>query len=392
MVARTVRWAALGALVGLLAGLASAAFLETLTWATRTRHAHPDLVYLLPVVGLATGLAYHYLGGRSGGGNALILDEIHDPKDWLPRRMAPLTYGFTVLGHLVGASVGREGTAIQMAGSLTDAFGRATRVSRADRSILLIAAIAGGFGSVFGVPFAGVVFAFEVQSMRRRRRALVPAVAASFVGDAVVRLLDVHHTPTPELGRVPLDPSLLLKLALAGLAFGLTARTFVGVTHALRRELARLVGWPPLRPALAGVAVLGLTGLVGNRAYLGLSLPLVGAALAGGAGVVAGAFALKALFTAVSLGGGFQGGEVTPLFVIGATLGVSLARLLDAPVVLLASVGFVAVFAGAANTPVACTVMAIELFGRGAAIPAAIACFLSFVVSAERGIYGGRRR
>ena len=392
MLTRTVRWAVRGSLVGVLAGLASAAFLETLTWATRTRIRHPDLIYALPVVGLVTGLAYRYLGGRSGSGNALILDEIHDPKDWLPRRMAPLTYAFTVLGHLVGASVGREGTAIQMAGSLTDSLGRILRVSTVDRSTMLLAAIAGGFGSVFGVPFAGVVFAFEVQSVRRRFRAVIPAVAASFVGDAVVRALGVHHTPTPDLGRVHLGPSLLVKLAIAGIAFGLTARAFVGVTHVLRRELARAIGWAPLRPFLGGLAVLGLVAAVGNRDYLGLSLPLVGVALAGGTGVVAGAFALKALFTAVSLGSGFQGGEVTPLFVIGATLGVSMARLLDAPVPLLASIGFVAVFAGAANTPIACTIMAVELFGRHAAVPALIACVISFLLSAERGIYGPRRR
>jgi H+/Cl- antiporter ClcA len=392
MFSRTLRWAVLGSVVGVLAGLASAAFLQTLTWATQTRVDHPHLLYALPLVGLATGLAYHYLGGRSGGGSTLILEEIHEPQDWLPRRMAPLTYGFTVLGHLTGGSVGREGAAIQMAASLTDAFARLARVRTADRSTLLLAAIAGGFGSVFGVPVAGVVFAFEVQSVRRRVRAFVPAVAASFVGDAVVRAVHVHHAPTPDLGRVDLGPSLLLKLVVAGVACGLTARVFVGITHTLRRGLARVIGWPPLRPAVGGLAVIALVGLVGNRDYLGLSLPLIGISLAGGSGVIGAAFALKALFTTVSLGSGFQGGEVTPLFVIGATLGVTLARLLDAPVPLLAAVGFVAVFAGAANTPVACTVMAVELFGRGATVPAALVCSLAFLLSAEHGIYGPRRR
>jgi len=388
----TVKWTVLGAVVGVLAGLGSAGFLRSLTWATDTRLHHPNLIYGLPLAGLSVGLAYHYLGGRAGGGNSLIIDEIHDPQEWVPRRMAPLVYVFTVVGHLFGASVGREGTAIQMSGSLTDAFARVVRIRPRDRRLLLIAAIAGGFGSVFGVPLAGTVFGLEVQSVGRIRfDALVPAFVASTTGDLVVRALGVHHTRTPDLGAVHLDAALLAKCALAGVAFGLTAIVFADVTHALKQLVAATISWPPLRPFLGGVAVLLLTGVVGDRAYLGLSIPLITASLAGGAGVAAGAFALKLAFTAVSLGSGFQGGEVTPLFVIGATLGVPLAHLLHVPVPLLASIGFVAVFAGATNTPLACTVMAVELFGAGVAVPAAATCIVAYVISTERGIYGTQR-
>jgi H+/Cl- antiporter ClcA len=387
-----VGWAMAGAVVGVIAGLTSAGFLESLSWATRTREDHGWLLWCLPVVGLLCGLTYHYAGGRAAGGNSLIIEETHEPTTWVPRRMAPLTFVFTVAGHLTGASVGREGTAIQMSGGLTDTGARLLDITGPRRRLLLIAAIAGGFGAVFGVPLAGTVFGLEVLSVGRLQYdALVPAFAAALVGDRVVHALGVHHTPTPTITGVDLTAGLLLKVFVAGIAFGLAALVFAELTHALKQAFAAGITWPPLRTFLGGCAVVGLTYAVGDRGYLGLSIPLITGALAGGAGIAAGAFALKLLFTSVSLGAGFQGGEVTPLFVIGATLGVTLARLLDVPVPLLAAVGFVAVFAGATNTPLACTIMAIELFGAAVAVPAAIGCIVSFVVSAERGIYSSQR-
>jgi H+/Cl- antiporter ClcA len=392
LVAHLLRWVGLGLVVGVLAGLASAGFLEALAWATRTREAHPSLLFGLPIAGFAVGLAYHYGGGRAGGGNNLIIDEIHDPRAWVPRRMAPLVLAGTVATHLCGGSAGREGTALQMAGSLTDGFARLARVAAADRRLLLIAALAGGFGSVFGVPLAGCVFALEVQAVGRvRYDAIVPAMTASLVGDLVVRALGVAHMPVPALGEVHLDPMLVAKVLVAGLAFGAVALLFTELTHGLKRAFAARVRWAPARPLVGGLAIVALTYAVGTRDYLGLSLPLVTRSLAGGAGVVGFAFLLKLVFTAVTLGSGFQGGEVTPLFVIGATLGAGLGPLLDVPVPLMAAVGFVAVFAGATNTPLACTIMGVELFGAGPVALLAVACIASYVVSGDGGIYASQR-
>jgi H+/Cl- antiporter ClcA len=392
LLASTVRWIVWGAVVGLIAGVASFVFLRSLEWATDTRIDHPALLLGLPAAGLVVGLTYHYLGGRSGGGNALLIDEIHEPRTWLPRRMAPLVLASTIVGHLFGASIGREGTAVQMAGSLTDSAARVARLGPAERRVLLIASIAGGFGAVFGVPVAGTIFALEVQTVGRIRfDALVPAFVAAITGDLVVRGLGYEHDGLPAIGDISVDAALLAKCAIAGVAFGLTAIVFTDLTHALRQMMARLVSWPPLRPMLGGIVLVALVAVPDGRAYLGLSTPLVADALAGGAGVAAGAFALKLLFTSVSLGTGFQGGEVTPLFVMGATLGVSLAHVLDVPVALLAAVGFVAVFAGASNTPLACTVMAAELFGSAIVVPAAAACIVSYVISTERSIYESQR-
>ena len=229
----------------------------------------------------------------------------------------------------------------------------------------------------------------EVQAVGRLRyEALVPALTASIVGDLVVGGLGYHHTPRPQLD-VPLEGGVLAKVALAGLAFGLVSTAFTELTHLLRGRLRRHVSWPPLRPALGGVATLALVALVG-RDYLGLSLPLIDQTLAG-VTPDDGAFLLKLVFTAVALGSGFPGGEVTPLFVIGTTLGGALAGPFGLGVGMLGSVGFVAVFDGAANTPLACTIMGAELFGSGAVVVCAVGCMVAYVFSSHRVIYTTQR-
>ena len=391
LIGHLLKWILLGTLVGILAGLASAAFLAALDWATETREANAWLIGLLPIGGLAIGLAYHYGGGRSAEGNNLIIDEIHQPKAWVPRQMAPLVFVGTFVTQLTGGSAGREGAAIQMSGSLTDVASRLLRLDPRDRRMLLIAAIAGGFGSVFGVPLAGAVFALEVQTVGRMHyEALVPCLTASVVGALVVSGLGITHTPTPQLGHVPLSVELLAKVIVAGLAFGLVSVLFTELTHACKRAFRTVIPWPPGRPVLGGLIVIAMTLAVGNQAYNGLSLGLIHASLFGG-DVSGWAWLIKIVFTAVTLGALFQGGEVTPLFVIGATLGAALAVPLGVPVTFLAALGYVAVFAGATNTPLACTIMGAELFGAGAIPYFAAACVISYVFSSHRGIYVSQR-
>jgi H+/Cl- antiporter ClcA len=389
LVAFLLRWIALGAVSGVLAGVSSYVFLEGLDKVTAFRVDHQWLVWLLPLAGLAVGLAYHYLGGRSGQGNTLLIEEIHEPTSWVPRRMAPLVLLGTWVTHFFGGSAGREGTAIQMSGSLTDLFARTIRLGPQDRRLLLVTAMGGGFGAVFGVPLAGAVFALEVQSIGRiRYEALVPALTAGLVGDLVVRGLGHDHPLRPQID-VHVDAALLAKVALAGLVFGLASAAFIELIHAIKSILARRVRWQPLRPVVGGVAVVLLAALFGHD-YLGLSLPLLDRGLAGDRLSFA-VFALKIVFTAITLGCGFPGGEVTPLFVIGTTLGAALATPLHLNVTLLAAIGFVAVFAGATNTPLACTIMGVELFGAGVILPLAVGCVVAYVFSSHRGIYPSQR-
>jgi H+/Cl- antiporter ClcA len=384
------RWIVLGALSGVLAGLSSWVFLRGLERVTRFREdGRQWLVYLLPLAGLGMGAAYHYLGGRAREGNNLLLDEIHEPTEWVPRRMAPLVLVGTWGSHLFGASVGREGTALQMSGSLTDAMSRVLRLSPADRRVMLITALAGGFGAVFGVPVAGAVFALEVQGIGRMRlEPIVPALVAAVVGDRMLIALGYHHVPYALIA-LHVTPWLLVRVAVAGLAFGLCAAAFSHGTYAIRSWMNTHVTWMPARPLMGGIVMIGLVTVFGHS-YQGLSLPYLARALEGDHLSFA-VFALKMLFTAVCVGTGLFGGEVTPLFVMGATLGAALALPLGLGAPMLAAVGLCAVFGAAANAPIACVIMGVELFGSGVAVPLAIGCVVAYVISGHRGIYSSQR-
>jgi len=381
------KWVLLGSLVGLLAGVGSAIFLIGLYWATDTRETTPWLLYLLPVAGMAIGFVYDRVGREVQAGNNLLLQRIQTTGGDVSILMAPLIVITTIVTHLFGGSAGREGTAVQMGGSLADSLGRLLRLSPESRRLLLISGISGGFGAVFGTPIAGMVFGMEVLAVGRiRYDAIVPCLVASAIGDLVCQSLGVeHHVYT--LNTYPtVTTGLMLWAGMAGIAFGITSWIFTALHHKIQSFTNNRVRTPWLRPMYGGLVLIALTSIVGNRDYLGLSLPMIEASFSPGE-VVLWAFALKILFTAITLGTGFKGGEVTPLFCIGATLGSALAALTGQSTPVFAALGFVAVFAGAANTPLACTLMGVEIFGTELAIPIAIACVASYVASGHGGIY-----
>ena len=383
--------------IGALSGVGSWALFEALDAATTTRLENAWLVWLLPVAAFALGAAYHYGGGRAGRGTSLVITESLPPDDpttpesspSVPRRMAPMIFGATYIAQLTGASVGREGAALQIGGSLTSLVLRPFRLSAHDRRLMLVAAMAGAFGGAFGVPMAGAVFALEVQRTGRLRyEALAPALVASVAADRVVEGLG-RSTPLVNVNVGAVDLDVLWRLAVVGIACGLAARLFIVAQHRVKAAVTRMIAYVPARPVIGAVATLALMALFG-RDYLGLSLPLVESALAGNSADWWEPV-LKIVFTAIALGSGIPGGEVTPLFVVGATLGSALASPLGLDPRLAAMAALPAAFGAAANTPIACALLAIELFGGSLALPAALVCIVAYAVSPERGIYEGQR-
>jgi H+/Cl- antiporter ClcA len=379
------RWVALAVVVGVLSGLLSAAFLESLDWATNTRNSNDWLVFTLPVAGLIVGALYHYVGRGLERGTNLIIDQIHSHSQWVPFRLTPLIFGASVISHVAGGSTGREGAALQFAAGVTDPISKKLKLPPADRSLMLITAIAGGFGSVFGVPVTGAVFALEVQRVGRvRYDALVPAFVASFIGDAVVRGLGVHHTHYPLFPSVDWNWATGGRVAAFGLIAGLVALLFVQLTHTVKKVGSKYISWYPARPLVGGIILAVLVLACGWRDYQGLSIPLALEAMNGSA---AGQWGTKLLLTSLTIGSGFVGGEFIPLFVIGALAGASYAHITGANVALFAMVGAVAVLAGATNAPLACTLLGIELFGGNGIVLFAVACAAAYATSGHTGIY-----
>lgn len=406
-VRQILRWIVLVIPVALLVGSFNALFLWAMSTAFETRVENPWLIYLLPVAGLLIVYCYQNLGKNSGGGNNLIMDEINEAGQGIPVRMGPLVMVTTVMTHLFGGSAGREGTAVQIGGATTEWLSGLFNLSESDRKIMLTAGIASGFGAVFGTPLTGAIFALEVLFIGRIKfNAVLPALFAAILADVVCSAWGAHHThyginfvQSVEMfdSMVKVDMLLLAKILLASVAFGLAGYLFGELTHGIKDIFTATLRNPYLIVVVGGVIIIAAVKLLGNHDYIGLG---VYASREGGVSILSAfneggaewySWLVKLVLTAITLAAGYKGGEVTPLFFVGATLGNTLAWVLGAPVDLFAALGFLAVFAAATNTPFACTIMGVELFGADHILYFAIACFTAYYFSGHTGIYSSQR-
>ena len=382
----SLKWIFICVLTGIFSGSASAFFLVALEWGTQFREHNNWIIWLLPIGGLYIGWLYHQYGKTVVKGNNLLLEEYENPQKTIPFKMAPMVLLSTLITHLFGGSAGREGTAVQMGGAIADQFTRILKLDDSDRKTLIILGISAGFASVFGTPLAGAIFALEILyfskiSLKSSILSFLVAYAAYFT----VEFWQVEHThyQIPEIPEMSLH--LIPWIIVASIAFGLAAMLFSRTTHFWARLFAKTIEYPPLRPFVGGLVLVIAIYLMGTTQYIGLGIPSIVDSFSNASQSYD--FLLKILFTGFTLGAGFKGGEVTPLFFVGATLGSALSLVIPLPIALLAGMGFVAVFSGATHTPIACTVMGMELFGLESGLFIGIACLVAYFSSGSIGIY-----
>lgn len=369
-------------------GSVSALFLWSLTQASAIFHSQSFLIYLLPLFGLLTGWVYQRFHAKIHN-TTKILHQTHDEEALIPFLTGFLIVIFTVLSHLFGASVGRESTAVQFGASLGDFWRdlfsqKLSRWSQA-RQVFVRAGMAAGFGSVFGIPWAGAVFALEVTPSRRwPLRHLPVCLLASFGAHYVALAWGAHHKIYPAFPTLSWNWLLICKWVGLGIAFGLMARLFLFALHMVEKVSARVPKiW--LRPALGGLFVMVICLCLQTQRYNGLGLPLIDDAMT--TGVQTWDFAWKSLLTAISSGSGLKGGEVTPLMAIGSSFGFVLAGFLNLPSLYAACLGLISVFAACAHIPWTGAVMAWELFGAEAFLPTFVACWIARRVLGLHSLY-----
>lgn len=384
--AALLKWIVVGGLVGGVGGVVGALFHLGVNYATSVRLAHPWVLYLLPLGGLVIAGLYRLCKLEGKGTNAVI-ESVHFGSD-VPVLLVPLIFVSTVITHLCGGSAGREGAALQIGGGIGYRTGRLLHLGEKDLPLATLCGMSGVFSALFGTPLTATVFALEVISVGVLYYAgLVPCITAAMTGYLISLLLGVP--PTRFTVAMPaLDAWTMLLVLVLAILCALVSILFCRGLHITEHLAARLVKNSYLRAAAGGVVIIALTLLLGTTDYNGAGMDVIQRALNGQAN--GWAWLLKLLFTAITIGCGFKGGEVVPSFFVGASFGCWMGTLLGLPPAFAAAIGLVAVFCGAVNCPIASVVLSVEMFGAEGMLYFAMACAISYVLSGYCGLYSSQ--
>ena len=385
-----VKWLLYSCLIGVVVGLVAVAFHLGIDLAAELRGEHPNIIWLLPLGGMAIVLLYRVCGMEKDRGTNLVLVAVRDAER-LKLRTAPLIFLSTILTHLVGGSAGREGAALQLGASLSAYAGRKLGLDELDGRIVVMCGMAAAFSALFGTPLTAAVFAMEVVTVGRMYyAAMVPCLLSSYTAALVAHgfgLHAIHGYPVHDALELELTP--ILQTAALGVLCALLSILFCKVMHAAPKFYARYLPDPLARAAAGGALVLALTLAIGSQTYNGAGDGVIRQLLAGD--TIPEAFLLKILFTALTLGAGFRGGEIVPVLFTGCAFGTWAGPLLGLPHGFSGALGMAAVFCGATNCPLSSILLAFELFG-GQGLPLyALCCGVAYMLSGYHGLYSEQK-
>lgn len=382
-------WTVYAILIGGVVGIAGCLFEKALSMVTNFRMTHDWVIYLMPVAGLLLVAIYRFAKIITPKGTDRIIVEAQDGKNGVALRVAPIIFVATAISHLVGASVGREGAALQLGGSIASFIGRKIRMPFEDNRTIIQCGMAAGFSALFGAPIAAGVFALEVAASEIYYTSIYPVMLSSVTASVVAKLLGCEGTHfavnnIPDLTIVTALQSLLMGLVLAGLAV-----FFVYILEKSICFFSAKFSNQYLKVAIGGIIVVALTLLVGNRDYNGAGMEIIIKALNGEA--VSYAFIMKLLMTVICIGCGFKGGEIVPTLFIGSTFGCVFGPLIGMSPEFGAALGMVGLFCGVTNCPMASAFLALELFGGKGLVLAVLCCAVSYTMSGDFSLYHAQK-
>ena len=384
-----IKWVLYACVIGVLVGGVAVAFHLGIDWATGVRAANPWVVWLLPFAGATIVMMYRLCGMEKDRGTNLVLVAVREAQP-LKLRTTPLIFLSTILTHLVGGSAGREGAALQLGGSLSAYVGRKIGLDEKDSRMMVMCGMAGAFSALFGTPLTAAVFAMEVVSVGvMYYAAMVPCLVSALVGLMVAELFGLGSHGYEISGIPELTPTAMLQVGAMGILCAVLSILFCKAMHEAPKLYAKYQPEPLLRATTGGMLILALTIAVQSQDYNGAGDALIRRMLAGED--IPEAFLLKILFTAVTLGAGFRGGEIVPILCTGAAFGTVIGPMLGLSQSFGGAVGMVAVFCGGTNCPLSAILLSYELFG-GAGVPLyALSCGISYMLSGYYGLYSEQK-
>lgn len=386
---RLARWLLIAVTTGIVLGSVGAVFAKSIVWVTAFRRENPAVLYGLPLAGLVIVFCYHFEKKDAKSSTNLVLDAIHAERK-IPLLTAPLIFISTILTHLFGGSAGREGAALQLGGSIGQLLGVTFLMDETDQRVVIMCGMSAAFSALFGTPLAAAVFPMEVVSVGiMQYAALVPCALAALAASMTASYLGVG-VEAFSIGPLPVfTAELAARMILLGVLCAAVSIFFCVVVHGTEHGLKRFFPNPYLRAAAAGICLIVLTKLLGTTDYLGAGMDVAGGYIEDGAPTWA--FLLKTLFTAVTLGGGYKGGEIVPTLFVGAAFGSLAGGLLGIPTGLAAACGMAAVFCGVTNCPITSLLISFELFGFDGAPFFLLAVGISYMQSGYYGLYHSQK-
>ncbi|MCI5874406.1 MAG: chloride channel protein [Clostridiales bacterium] len=386
----SLKWVVFSILSGAVVGSVGTLFYFGMSVVTLVRTKNPWIIWLLPIGGLLIVGAYRLLRDERDSGTNLVLSAIHSG-DELPFRMAPLIFFSTLITHLFGGSAGREGAALQLGGSIGNGLGRLFHFDEKDKHIMIMCGMSAAFSALFGTPMAAAIFSMEVVSVGiMHYSALVPCVIAALVAHGIASSFGVTAESFP-LGKIPaFTVKNAMKITLLAILCALVSVLFCILLHQAEYLYKKFFKNAYVRIFVGGCLVIILTLLVGDQTYNGAGMPVIEACMKNGT-VAWQTFLLKMIFTAVTLGAGYKGGEIVPTFFIGASFGCLFGNLLGFSPVLCTAVGMSAVFCGVTNCPITSLLISFELFGYEGMPYFLLAIAFSYMLSGYYGLYHSQK-